>query len=340
MTIKLTVDEVEEQFQEVNEEELNFDPTDELDITRKYDIQFDQGWRREIELREGVLLQIARSQTIDHIVVEYPDLKDGSECDDIKCCFMLSGSGQDVTVSKKSKILYPYVAGKYFLRSSGFEPQFIGNYDIKPWLSVIIEIHPKILQSFAASPEGELPKNLKHLSRTSNQEIYVRSRDIQPMMATVLQQILYCSYQGLVKRMYLETKVIELMALVLDHEMENTQGETKKCPLRPEQIERIYYAREILLKNLTDPPSLKDLARQAGLNDFMLKQGFRYCFDTSVFAVLRSHRLDLAKKLLAEQDITVAEVAHQIGYSNARSFARAFKHKYSLNPKEYQKASR
>ncbi len=65
-------------------------------------------------------------------------------------------------------------------------------------------------------------------------------------MNTVLQQILHCPYQGMVKRAYLESKVIELIALVLDRERAIQQGETKKVFLKPEQIERVHYAKEIL----------------------------------------------------------------------------------------------
>ena len=188
--------------------------------------------------------------------------------------------------------------------------------------------------------EKNLPKNLDHLIRTSSQETYRRSGDTQPMMNTVLQQILHCPYQGMVKRAYLESKVIELMALVLDHEIAIQQGEVKKASLKLEQIERIHYAREILLKNLTNPPSLDELARQAGLNEFLLRQGFRHCFDTTVFGILRERRLELAKQLLAEQDISVTEAAYRVGYASLPSFSQAFKRKFGISPKTHQKNCR
>ena len=70
------------------------------------------------------------------------------------------------------------------------------------------------------------------------------------MMNTVLQQILHCPYKGLVKRAYLESKAIELMALVLDREIAIAQKEPKKFFLKPEQIERSHYAKEFLLLDL------------------------------------------------------------------------------------------
>ena len=72
----------------------------------------------------------------------------------------------------------------------------------------------------------------------------------------------------------------------------------------------------------------------------MLKQGFHHCFGTSVFRVLRSHRLEMARQLLAEQDITVTEVAKLVGYASMRSFARAFRQQFGISPKQYQKACR
>lgn len=337
MTIRLKGNEFDEQFQEADEEQLQWDASDELDIIYKSDTRITQGWRREIELREGIELIIDRHQLFDHLILKCSE----TEEDLIGCIFTLSGKGQLIVPSTLSKTLFPRIAGKYTLSSNGLSPQYIiDESDIVPYCHLLIFIHPSILRSFAPSLDGELPLNLKHLVRYSNLEQYIRSGEITPMMTTVLQQILNCPYQGLIKRAYLESKVIELMALVLAREVAIGQGEVKKVSLKPEQIERIHYAKEILLRDLSNPPSLEDLARQAGLNDFMLKQGFHHCFGTTVFRLLRDHRLEIAKQLLAERSITVEAVAHQVGYASVRSFARAFKSKFTVSPKAYQKACR
>lgn len=337
MTTRLTEDEFWEQFQEANEEQLQSDASDELDVTKKFDARIAQGWWREIWLREGIYLGINQAQHGDRTIVNYPE----REFNYVRCCFALSGKLQESVASTTDEILLPHIAGKYSLRSNGLNHQtFCDCSDTEAYSELNIEILPSILRSFAAPPEGNLPGNLQHLVKTSEQAIYARSGDIQPMMATLLQQILYCPYQGMVKRMYLESKAIELMALVLDHEVAIQQEELKTVSLKPDQLERIHYAKEILLKDHHNPPSLEELAHQAGLNDFILKQGFRYCFGTTVFGLLRSHRLELAKQLLASQNITVAEVAHRVGYASVPSFAKAFKRKFGLNPKQHQKACR
>mgnify|MGYP001791809358 CR=1 FL=1 len=336
MTLKLTADDCKEQYQAADEAELQWDVADELDITWKYDARFAQGWRREVQLREGICLSIDQSQSIDRVIITNPD----RECHYVHCSFLLSGNGQGLLAAAPNKTLWPYTGGAYCLYSTGLRDQLTNDYDVKPWSAIAFSIHKSVFRSFAASPTGELPPHLQHWVQPLSQGICRSFRDIQPTMMTVLQQILHCPYQGMVKRAYLEGKVIELMALVLDHESSFQRENTQLGKLKPDQIERIHYAKEILLQDMSNPPTLAELAHQAGLNDFLLKQGFRQIFGTTVFGELRSHRLKLAKQRLAEQTVSVAEVARQVGYGSGTAFARSFRREFGMSPKAYQKACR
>lgn len=334
MTIKLTSDEFYEQFQEAKEEELQWDVSDKLDVVKKFDTRIAQGWWRTIWLREGIRVEINQAQHRDRVIVNFPETKHR-----IACIFTLSGELQTGVLSLHGEKLYPEVVGKYRLIGSGLRPKcFCDCSDAKPYSEIQVYIDPEVFYSFTTSSDSELPKNLQHLIKSSSQETYMRSGNTQPMMNSVLQQILHCPYQGMVKRAYLESKAIELMALVLDHEIAIERGEAKTVSLKPEQLERIHYAKEILLRDLSNPPCLEELARQAGLNDFILKKGFREVFDTTVFGVLQAHRLELAKQLLAECSISTTEISRMVGYASPNSFARAFKHKFGFTPTKYRKA--
>ncbi|NEP19706.1 MAG: helix-turn-helix transcriptional regulator, partial [Leptolyngbya sp. SIO4C1] len=291
----------------------------------------------EIQLRDGIWLTIDRHQPVDCLLINESE----EEYQSIWYIFTLSGKGQLIVPSALSETLIPRTAGKYTIESNGLSPRHITDEsDIDPYCHVFIFVRPSVLRSFAASPERELPESLQHLVKDPGQEIYRRGGDITPTMAVVLQQILSCSYQSIVKRAYLEGKVIELIALVLDHEIAIQQGDVKQDVLKSEQRERIYYAREILLKDLDNPPSIAELAHLVGLNEGLLKRGFRQAFGTTVFDTLQSHRLDIARQLLAEQDISIFEVAQHAGYGSATTFGRAFRKKFGVSPKQYQKACR
>ena len=249
MTIILTDEEfIEEQLQGIGVEQLKPDATDKLDVIQKFHNQISQGWSRRIQLREGIFIKINHYQPTDCLKLIYHSER---ECRFLKFSFALSAIAQWNVTSILGETILPCITGTYLVRSNGLTLKTFGNFsDVEPYSFIEVFIKPSKLRSFVASPERAFPLNLQHLVKPSNQEIYyLQTRDTQPAMNTVLQQILHCPYQGIVKRAFLESKAIELIALVLDHEVAIGQGEAKKSPLKPEQIERIHYAKEILLKN-------------------------------------------------------------------------------------------
>ncbi|NJK75120.1 MAG: helix-turn-helix transcriptional regulator [Microcoleus sp. SU_5_6] len=94
------------------------------------------------------------------------------------------------------------------------------------------------------------------------------------------------------------------------------------------------------MSNIESPPSLLELAKKAGINDYKLKIGFREVFGTTVFGYLRNQRMEQARQLLLEQQMNVSEVAQTVGYASLSQFSTAFKHYFGITPKTYQKDSR
>lgn len=334
MTIKLTEPEFDEQLQETDKEELCFDPHDERDITYKFGARFMQGWLRKVWLREGIFLHIEKSQLTDDLTIIHPPNQDIRF---IQCRFLVSGNTQVRTTHALNETSLLHLAGQYHLISNGVQEQRFDDFDCNQFSLIHLDFPQRILHSFAVSLESTESEQLQHLRKPVNQSISRQVKRIQPEMTNVLQQVWHCPYEGIVKRAYLESKAIELIALVLGSEIAIQQGERKQAALKPEQIERVYYAREILLRDLGNPPTLEELAHQVGLNDFLLKRGFHQAFGTTVFEVLQSHRMDIAKQLLAEGKTKVSEIGLLVGYASVSAFTRAFKRRFDMSPKAYQK---
>jgi len=108
----------------------------------------------------------------------------------------------------------------------------------------------------------------------------------------------------------------------------------------PPDIDRIHAARDILIHNMETPPSLPELCRQTGLNEFKLKMGFRQVFGTSAFDLLRRHRMEKARLLLHGGRMNVNKTALAVGYSSAGYFAGAFKKQFGTTPGKYLSGAR
>lgn len=57
-------------------------------------------------------------------------------------------------------------------------------------------------------------------------------------------------------------------------------------------------------------------------------------FNATIFGFLHDKRLELSNQKLYDKDLTIAEVANEARYSNPSKFAKAFRIKYGINPKE------
>jgi len=87
-----------------------------------------------------------------------------------------------------------------------------------------------------------------------------------------------------------------------------------------------------LLQHSLQPPSLTELAKIAGINDFKLKQGFKEQFNATVFGYLADYKLSQARHLLLDKNYSIKAAAEELGYSSVQHFNTAFKKKFGTPP--------
>lgn len=181
-----------------------------------------------------------------------------------------------------------------------------------------------------------LPEPLRQLIEVDSIQPFHHSLGrTTPAMAQVLKQILGCPYQGLMQQLYLEGKALELLALQFTQWVEPQRAVDHSICLRSDDIDRLHTARAILIQRVSNPPSLIELARQVGLNDRKLKQGFLQVFGTTVFGYLHDYRLARSQQLIESGEMSVTEVAHTVGYASLPSFSKAFRKKFGYSPLAY-----
>src|SRR6201996_2966289 len=97
---------------------------------------------------------------------------------------------------------------------------------------------------------------------------------------------------------------------------------------------KIVKAREILLQQLGEPLTIKELSRKVAINECYLKKGFKEMFGATIFDFYQSQRMEHARYLLYEKGLSVTEVSVMLGYSSISHFSTAFKKHTGLKPCE------
>ncbi len=94
---------------------------------------------------------------------------------------------------------------------------------------------------------------------------------------------------------------------------------------------------DYLDKNLSQDISLEDAADYAGVSSFYLSKLFKEEKGETFINFISDKRLEKARQLLADTELSIKEITAEVGYNDQNYFSRIFKNKYGLSPKEYRK---
>ena len=110
---------------------------------------------------------------------------------------------------------------------------------------------------------------------------------------------------------------------------------TGHSPVNKADAEKLAIIRKAILSDLSQPPSLPDLAKLGGLSETKMKDLFRQVFGDSIYNYYQTARMEEAAYLLKHKNYSVSEAGYQLGFSNLSHFTRLFERHHQQKPKEY-----
>jgi AraC family transcriptional activator of pyochelin receptor len=159
---------------------------------------------------------------------------------------------------------------------------------------------------------------------------------VDPSMQQVIDQIIHHRYTGDLQQLFLLSKSIEILVLCAES-CHRTAGKKEVFIKNAADKEKIIAARDLVNERVDSPPSLSEIARIVGLNEYKLKRGFKETFQTTVFGYLTEQRLLLARRYLLDTDKTAAEISFELGYSTPQHFNNTFKKHFGFTPDSVRK---
>lgn len=195
-------------------------------------------------------------------------------------------------------------------------------------LSVILSIQK--FHSLFSEDAGHVP----FLDDSFGEKKYYAQEGLTPAMAVVISQIMGATMPLTIEKLYVKGKIYELLSLYFN---KGNNADLEQCPFLAdeENVRKIKLAKEIIIDNMTEPPTLAELSEEVGLGVKKLKEGFKQIYGDSVYSFLLDHKMDYARKLLESGKHNVNEVGLKVGYSTASHFIASFKKKYGTTPKKY-----
>lgn len=97
-------------------------------------------------------------------------------------------------------------------------------------------------------------------------------------------------------------------------------------------------AKKLIAQYLHAPLQLPDIALRIGTYEKKLTQTFREVTGLTVFAFIREERIARARQLLRDTDLSMQEIADQVGFQSAANFATAFRERMNVTPTAYRQS--
>lgn len=248
--------------------------------------------------------------------------------------FYLSGHYQILYDSRKKITEYEGEhQGFYSLNSTN--PVYSVMADI-PVLGVSLSVYPEFFLAYGGNGTNGLPSILAECMRPGMESGCRYSGLLSTQTREIIRGIIDCKLSGFNRKIFLESKALELLFSQLN-QLDDTTARCRKtcglaCTLDPQDKKQAEEARNQLLKNMETPPSLYDLARSAGMSHPKLNRCFKHMYGMTVFQYLRYERLNKARGMLENEGVTVTETAYQVGYDSLSHFSQAYKKQFGNSP--------
>lgn len=263
-----------------------------------------------------------------------------SKEDCLKFVFFLSGKGRVDYELIDQRIRRDFSDGLVGHSFVVYSPEIVGTVQAMAnnrLLILSIYISPARLLDYFNGNFDVGPYEFRDIVAGSDQTGFFHTSRISGQMFTALDHILNCPYSGAMRRLFIESKAMELITYKIAQMIQTRSTKQAALPFTIHEYERIIKAAQILTGNPEAPPGLFELAKAVGTTHTQLNIGFKKMYGTTAFGYLRQIRLEKAKQLLESGRLNVTLAAYEVGYNSIPSFSKAFSNYFGMNPAAFLK---
>nr|WP_301916915.1 AraC family transcriptional regulator [uncultured Blautia sp.] len=134
---------------------------------------------------------------------------------------------------------------------------------------------------------------------------------------------------------YIRVKVLEILLVLTG--LEPGKDEAERVHFSESQIEVIKEIHGFHVEHFNEHYTISQLSERFEISPTIMKKCFKGVYGDSIYAYMKRYRLQVAERLLKESQLTVGEIAAQIGYLNPNKFTSAFCGEYGVPPTSYRK---
>jgi AraC-like DNA-binding protein len=255
------------------------------------------------------------------------------EIQSLSLCIVAQGR-KAVTVGGETYLYDPF---RYLVLSSHlhFQAEILEASFGRPFLSLVLQIDPALVRqvssdmlerrttAFRAAGAEAPPTPSACVSALDQELLGVVLRFLRAVRDTADRRVLAPLYlQELVYRVLQREQYARLLALAAAESASNP----------------VSAVLEYMRAHLPEPLTVADLADLVSLSPSAFAHLFRDITGRSPYQFLKEMRLDRARELLVDGNLTVARISKEVGYASVSHFISEFRGRFGVTPRAYYDA--
>ncbi|HYK75288.1 MAG TPA: helix-turn-helix domain-containing protein, partial [Pseudoneobacillus sp.] len=103
------------------------------------------------------------------------------------------------------------------------------------------------------------------------------------------------------------------------------------------EADTIHQIKQYIIEHSSEDISLDTLAKKVDLSPIYISKMFKEKLGINYIDLLTECRIEKAKKLLVDPEISIKEITYNVGYHDPNYFSKVFKKMCNVSPKEYRR---
>jgi AraC family transcriptional regulator len=237
----------------------------------------------------------------------------------LEFCLNLEGHGQVGTAGKTSSDYTPGNCGYYAI---GDEPLPASRRANDHHQFVTLEFSRNHLQKQFVQNEADLEPEIRRvIFGDKDQSVVAPVRPMSIEQRRVVATLADPPVAKAAQILWYQAKALELMAHFLFAPKSPEFFCMRQKRVARERVERV---KQVLARDLANPPTLETIGQEVGCSSFYLSRIFSREVGLTIPQYLRKLRMERAAELLRTGRYNVTEAATEVGYSSLSHFSKAF----------------
>ena len=237
----------------------------------------------------------------------------------LEFCLNLNGHG---AVGAEGRVRSDYLPGNSGYYAIGDEPLPASRHARDHHQFVTLEFSRLHLQKQLVQNEAGLePEICRVIFGEKNETVVAPTRLMSIQQRDVVASLREPPVAKAAQILWYQSKALELMAHFLFMPKDPEFFCMRQKRVARERVER---TKELLARDLANPPTLEILGQEVGCSPFYLSRIFSREVGLTIPQYLRNLRMERAAELLRTGRYNVTEAATEVGYSSLSHFSKAF----------------